>query len=245
MIAKLRVQFLVSILLLVTFLLQACVQPSSNGIGATQEAGNIPTWTPRPQDLTPFPTSTPFATLKPTDTATPAFTDTPAPTPTLKLVTYTAVKGNVNVRRGPGLEYNPIQVLYDGQTAQGVGRDRISRWILVELSSPPGVRGWVTTETQYAKVEGDVSILPFVKAEPANPAFIRNCTKHTMLILPNDVQLLDKYNKPYNEDRFNPGFYDVYDTENPKNVSIQTIDLAEGRTVDIRYDWTGDKSKCE
>jgi hypothetical protein len=152
--------------------------------------------------------------------------------------------GNLNVRRGPSIDYNYVGVLYDGGTAEAVGRDRISRWVLIELPDQSGVKGWVTTETDYSTVQGDVSILPFVQVEPASPAYIRNCTKHRMLISPTAVELLSKFDEPYNEERFGVGVYQVYDLENPDNVSIQEISLSEGRTVDIRLDWTGERSKC-
>ena len=57
--------------------------------------------------------------------------------------------------------------------------------------------------------------------------------------------MLDKFEKPYNEERFSVGIYHVYDLENPENKPIKKVDLSEGETVDIQYDWTGEKSKCE
>lgn len=153
--------------------------------------------------------------------------------------------GNLHVRRGPSVDYNYVGVLYDGETAVAVGRDRISRWVLIELPGQPGVRGWVTTETDYSVVQGDVSTLPFVAVEPASPAYIRNCTKHTLVVYPGEIELLSKYDDPYNEERFGVGEYQVYDLENPEDEAIQVINLSEGRTVDILYDWEGEKSKCE
>ena len=125
------------------------------------------------------------------------------------------------------------------------GRDRISRWIRIELPSQSGVEGWITTETDYTQIHGDVSNLPFIETEPASPAFIRNCTKHEILILPAEVYLLSKYNTPYNEERFNVGVYQIYDTDIPGNVRLEDISLSEGKTVDVRYDGNGDKSKWE
>jgi len=150
----------------------------------------------------------------------------------------------LNVRRGPSTAYNPIYYLNDGETATVVGRDRISRWILIEVPSAPGARGWITTETDYTIVKGDVPSLPFVTEEPANPAYIRNCTKHRMIVMPVEVELLNKYNPPYNEERFDPGIYQVIDMEGP-GANYETVDLREGITVDIRYDAYGEKSKCE
>ena len=136
--------------------------------------------------------------------------------------------GNLFVHRGPGLEYNYVGVLYDGDTAIATGRDRINRWIRVELPSKSGVEGWITTETDYTRIYGDISNLPFIETEPASPAFIRNCTKHEILILPAEVYLLSKYNTPYNEERFDVGVYQVYDTDIPGNVRLEDVSLSEG-----------------
>jgi hypothetical protein len=249
MIAKSKIQYLIAISLL-AIVLQACAQPSNVGQDAPQASrtpGEVPTWTPRPDDLTltALPTATIRAPVLEASTAPPARTNTPAPPPTPKQVMFTVSGGNLNIRRGPSVDYNYVGVLYAGEIAEVVGRDRISRWVLIEVPSQPGLKGWVTTETEYSSVQGDVSIMPFVKVEPASPAYIRNCTKHEMLVLPNEVELLSKFDKPYNEERFGVGFYQVYDLENPHREAIQEISLSEGRTVDILFDWTGEKSKCE
>ena len=227
---------------------QSCALPNSNnsdGIQASSTPGEIPTWTPRPEDPAALPTATKPAPVSKTESAPPTAIASPFTTPTPKTVTITIAGGNLNVRRGPSIDYNYVGLFYDGETAIAIGRDRISRWVLIELPSRPGVRGWVTTETEYTTVDGDVSNLPFIETEPASPAFIRNCTKHSMRILPTGVELLSKFDEPYNEERFGVGAYLVYDLENPDNAAIQEISLSEGKTVDILYDWTGEKSKCE
>lgn len=221
---------------------QACIQAPDmqpDTTTASPTPGEIPTWTPRPKDLTALPTATKPAPVSGAQTATPAPTRTP------KKVAFALAGGNLNIRRGPSLAYNYVDVLYDGNTVIVIGRDRIGRWLMIELPSRPGLYGWVTTETAYSTVKGDVSSLPFVKAEPAAPAYIRNCTKHTLWILPAEVNLLDKFNEPFNEERFNVGVYQVYDLENPDVGSIQEVTLSEGKTVDITKDWAGEKSKCE
>ncbi len=93
-------------------------------------------------------------------------------------------------------------------------------------------------------LQGDISNLPFIETEPATPAFIRNCTKAIMWVLPDDVQLLDKFEAPFNEEQFNVGLHRVIDPNNP-DVSLKEIDLSEGERVDILYDGAGEKSKCE
>jgi hypothetical protein len=250
MIVKLKVHTILILLFLVTLGLQSCAFPDASQTDltpSTSTSGDIPTWTPRSADLTQtaLPTVTKPAPVSEIQSGTLTPTSTPASTPTPKQVTFTVKNGNLNIRRGPSVDYNYVGVLYDGETAIAVGRDRISRWVLIELPGQPGVKGWVTTETEYSSVQGDVSTLPFVTVEPASPAYIRNCTKHTMYIYPAEVELLTKYDDPYNEERFGVGVYQVYDLENPHDEVIQVINLSEGRTVDILYDWAGEKSKCE
>ena len=246
MIVKLKLQHLLILLILILFWLQACTPGDVQTVPApvTKSSGEIPTWTPRPQEVTVLPTATKPASVAAAQTATQAVTDTPPPSRTPKVVAISIEGGNLNIRRGPSTDYNPLYILRDGETAIVVGRDRISRWILIEVPSVPGARGWVTTETEYTTVKGDVPSLPFLKVEPASPAFIRNCTKHNLLVLPLEVILLDKFNEPYNEERFGPGIYEIYDLDGPKGV-LETVNLREGQTVDIRVDGLGEKSKCE
>ena len=231
--------------------LQGCAPAVSGGTEATKstpvQERTVPTWTPRPQDLTQIalPTATLLApvieeTLVPqTPTSTPRIEASPM------TVRVTIEGGNLFVRRGPGLEYNSVGVLYDGQTVIATGRDRISRWIRIALPAKPGTEGWITTETKYTLIDGDIPNLPYIQTEPARPAFIRNCTGHELWVYPPGVQLLDESESPYNEEQFSVGIYQIYDAENPENEPIEEVDLSEGETVDIRYDWTGERSKCE
>ena len=254
---KFKVQLaIMAMLLIVAF--QGCTFSTPTGTEAVQATSlsvDVPTWTPRPVDMT----QTALATaVRPTvqtqnepasDTQAVTFTPTPvkatriAPTP--KNVSVTIKGGNLFVHRGPSLYHNFVGVLYDGETAIANGRDRISRWIRIELPSKPDVDGWITTETIYTQVSGDLGDLPYIETEPAIPAYIRNCTKITVLILPADVQLLDKFNEPYNEEQFPVGVYQVIDLDFPGTAKLEDVNLSEGKTVDIRFDGAGEKSKCE
>ena len=244
---KLTIQTLMALLILATLVLQSCSPTETTvteAVQATSSSGEIPTWTPRPQDLTTPPTATKAAPILLTPSTIPTLVDATPIVPTPKNVSVAIVGGNLFVHRGPSLYHNFVGVLYDGEAVFATGRDRISRWLRVEIPSRPGVEGWITTETEYTRISGDIVNLPFIETEPAVPAFIRNCTKTTMWILPDDVQLLDKYNAPYNEEQFIVGRHQVVDPGNP-NVTLEDIELSEGKTVDIRFDGSGDKSKCE
>lgn len=246
---KSKVISLIVVLLTVAVLaIQSCapaVAENTDEVLASSTPGEIPTWTLRSVDQTALPTATEPAPVVPTATSTPTLVDLTVSAPTPKTVTVSIEGGNLNARRGPGLAYNYVDVLYDGETVIATGRDRISRWIRVELPGQSGREGWITTETDYTQINGDISNLPFVETEPARPAFIRNCLPHQIWVLPADVYLLPDYEKPYNEERFWVGIFQVYDLENPKNKPIEEVDLSEGETVEILYDWSGEKSKCE
>ena len=239
-------KFILTILFLGILAIQSCAPVVTDGtetVRATSPAGEIPTWTPRPQDLTALPTFTKPAPAKLTPSIAP--TDLALVVSTPRTVSVSIMGGNLFVHRGPSLYHNFIGVLYDGETVIATGRDRISRWLRVEIPSNPGVEGWITTETIFTQVSGDVVNLPFIETEPAVPAYIRNCTKTTIVIYPEDVQLLDKYNEPYNEEQFIVGRHRVLDLDFPGTAWLEDVQLSEGKTVDIIYDGAGDKSKCE
>lgn len=234
------------LILLTASTLTGCAAPDKETPPATDLPRDIPTWTPRPADLTaalpipPQPASPPTGSVP-----SPAASATSAGVPTSAQVTVQAVGGNLNIRRGPSVDYNPIDVLRAGRSLTAIGRDPVSRWVQVPLPSSPGKLGWVSILTTYSLVSGEVEDLPIVTVAPALPAFIRNCTKHRMLVLPPEVELLNKYNPPFNEERFPPGEYQVYDLEAGDGKTYQTVILLEGKRVDIREDGLGEKSKCE
>jgi hypothetical protein len=250
MIVKLKVQTIAALILLVVLAVQGCVPSQAeetNVPRATSTVGEVPTWTPRPAGLTQtaHPSATRPAPVSSATTVPPTATLTSPVVATPKIVRVKIEGGNLFVRRGPSLDYNYVDVLYDGVTVLATGRDRVSRWIRIALPSDPLVEGWITTETNYTLIEGDIPNLPYIETEPARPAYIRNCTMHELWVMPAEVKLLEKFEAPDNEVRFPVGIYQVYDLENPDNKPIEEVSLSEGKTVDIQYDWTGEKTKCE
>jgi len=229
--------FLVLILAMHSCIPSASVEQISPTAGAPRE---IPTWTPRPGSAP--------ETQQPTSTLS-VFTQTPTITallsPDFARVSIKAEGGNLHIRRGPGVDYNPISVLYAGKSAEAFGRDLVKRWVQIQLPSAPGKLGWVSALTEYSLITGNIEDLPVISSPPAVPAYIRNCTKNRMLVLPDEIELLGKYDEPYNEERFPPGEYQVYDLEAGDEKNYQTIILSEGSRVDILEDGLGEKSKCE
>lgn len=123
----------------------------------------VPTKTPIP----PAPTPTPTVVQATPDTPTPASAEpteaAPAETPVPSGASIT-VDTNLNVRTGPGTNYDRIGVLQQGSTATIIGRNAISSWWQISFADGPGGKGWVadgygaTTNT-----EG----VPVVEAPPA------------------------------------------------------------------------------
>lgn len=242
MINQSKKQIFIIFFLLIVLTLQACLpapntQESMSDASPTMNDELILTATPLTPTTPPTATKTPISN---TPTASPIPTQTPAP------VIFSVSGGNQNIRRGPGLAYNYINVLYDGEAAVVVGRNRAGDWLLVELPSDPAITGWMTTETEYAVVEGEIKTLPLMEdVDPPDPAYLRNCTKHRILVLPADVELLNKYNEPDNQTHLNVLTYQLYDLDVAGMPRLEDVSLVEGKRVDIRYDGNGDKSKCE
>jgi hypothetical protein len=229
----------------ILFTLAICVQAACQASVAVDpgpvQSGSapveIPTWTALPQEE-PFQVN-PAPTIRTIAASPPASTPRPAE------VTISAINGNMNIRRGPGVDYNTTGLLEEGETAFAVGRDRIRRWLFIEYPTVSGKTGWVSVLTAYTEIEGEIDALPVISVDPATPAFIRNCTKHTLWVLPARVELLPKANEPYNEERFSPGLYQVFDLDVSSDETIDEINLREGLFVDVIRDGNDVKSKCE
>lgn len=77
----------------------------------------------------------------------------PAPPPVSDEPTVTANPFNVNVRTGPGTEFNRIARLGVGRTAEVIGRNAEATWWQIDYA---GIVGWVSAE--YALLEPGVDI---------------------------------------------------------------------------------------
>lgn len=201
---------------------------------------DIPTWTPRPGETLEAPASA-TKPATPTSTATdlPEYTNTPAQ------ITVKVEGGNINIRRGPSIYYDTISVLKDGDRVSASGRDRKGEWVYLELPGSPGNYGWISLLTDYTTVSGYVRDLPYKEADPAVAAYIRNCTEHTMWVMPAYIELAKESASPYNEDRLWPGIFYIYDMNVNQNKPFMEISIKEGSSIDIIRDGNDKKSKCE
>ncbi len=197
-------------------------------------------------------TNSSLDTPAPSSSATPLSPPTVAPTATVILptplpsVTITAVDGNIYIRRGPGLPYNPIGVLAKGVSAQVIAQDVLSKWVQIHIPDLD-TTGWVSIQTPYSKIDGDLSQIPdFTFTEWPAPAYIKNCTEHDMFITPGNTYLPSLYTnaKYLNEYQVDPGTYIAYDMYYPDEPEAQVLEVREGVTVYITINGRGEGHKC-
>ncbi len=170
---------------------------------------------------------------------------TVATTPTAPAVIVTATNGNVFLRRGPDLGFNPISVLMEGQSATALARDVLAEWLQVPLPGNPDQTAWVSIQTQFTRVTGHVMSLPEVQPTyfPV-PASIRNCTYHQMSVDPGNITLPSVDNFPANDVQVNPGTYVIHDTDVDGYPEVLKVSVSEGSAIDVRVDGNGEKRKC-
>ena len=182
----------------------------------------------------------PTQTSLPTQSALPteAVSATPAG------VIITAASGNINIRRGPSAAYNALAGLVEGSSITASGRTEDGLWLNVPLPSDATRSGWISTQTGFSQIQGDVLSLPIQSFPPPIPAYIRNCTFHPMLVGgPGDVLLKDQTQSPGNKQQFNPGEYKIFD-QAVSNTLVKTLKLSEGDSVDILKDGLGNTYAC-
>jgi hypothetical protein len=205
------------------------------------------------QPTTPAPLATntalptaapPTVVILPSDTPVPTEAPTPtlAPSPTSNAVIITASTGGINVRRGPGVAYNVVGGLQQGNTATALARNEDGAWLFIPIPGNQAENGWISTLSGYSTIQGSVNGLVIQPHPPAVPAYLRNCTFHPMLVKPGDVLLVDQTQSPNNKKQFNPGDYQVYDQT--VNALVKTIRLHEGDSIDITTDGLNNTYAC-
>jgi len=218
----------------VTFLffglmVQACAQAKADASAATP---TVPFPSPFPSPTIVFETAVPTATL-----ALPTLTFVPA-------VTLEAVGGNLFIRRGPDMAFNPIGALYKGTRVKVLARDVLGKWVQIQIPDSDKT-GWVSVQTSFSRIEGSLDALPQLSpAEWPLPAYLRNCTHHRMYIMPEEAILPSALEKPDNEIWVYPGVHQVYDIEVPGDPEVLEVTVKEGDLIEIHEDGLGEWRKC-
>jgi uncharacterized protein YgiM (DUF1202 family) len=222
--------------LFLLFLVQACAQSKADA--STAAPTEVAASTPVAQE-SPSPMPTPTAE---TPTLTPTPTQ-PSATP-ISDVTITAVKGNLFIRRGPNMAYNPIGVLYKDTSAKIIARDVLSDWAQIQIPNSDQT-GWVSVQTDYSQVKGDLKPLPEITIDEwPLPAYVRNCTHHQMYVPEIDLVIPSLFEYPENEVWIYPGTYTALDIDVNDYPEVETFTIKEGSEVELLWDGLGEKRKC-
>jgi hypothetical protein len=228
----------VSIALLIVLVTQACAQVRLD----------VPPALPTARDIAPFTTEE-QANLLPTQTSTveipiPIETEIPPTATSFPKVTISAVKGNLFIRRGPDMAFNPIGVLYKDTSAEVIARDVLSKWVQIKISNSDKT-GWISIQTNYSQIEGEIQNLPeYTPTEWPIAAYLRNCTHHQMYVMPSEVVISSSFAFPDNEIWVYPGTYTVYDIDVPGDPEVGQFVIKEGSNMEIRDDGLGEHRKC-
>ena len=71
----------------------------------------------------------------------------------------------VNVRAGPGTQYDLVGILIPGQTSEVIGRSTTGTWLKIVYVGGPDNAGWVLRE--FVRVVGDSPNMPTIEAPPS------------------------------------------------------------------------------
>lgn len=191
-------------------------------------------------DAPSIATNTPL----PTATLVPA-TEEPSATPTPS-VRLTAINGNLYIRRGPSTAYDRIGILKSATSANIIGQDMLSKWVQIQIPNTEET-GWVSLLTPFSQIDGNLEDVPaFTFTEWPEPAYIKNCTEHDVIILPNEIYLYSLWtNADYlNYVQVDPGVYELQDATLPDAPVYETIDVQEGETYYITVNGLDEYHKC-
>ena len=174
-------------------------------------------------------------------TVTPTqFPPTQFPAP---IITITAIKGNLFIRRGPDMAFNPIGVLYKDTKADVIGRDVLTKWVQVIIPNSRNTVGFPFK--RFIPGRRRLSSLPdFTPTVWPVAAYLRNCSHHEMYILPGEITLPSSLGYPENEIWLYPGRYTIYDLDVTDQPAVMDVDIREGSDVEILIDGLGEKRKC-
>jgi hypothetical protein len=188
------------------------------------------------------------ATIRSTSAAPPvpgATKPAPSPSATVAAAVQVTALGNVYVRRGPDLAFNPISIMSKGAVATATGRDVLSNWVRVPLPEDNSEVGWLSIMSEFTQVSGDVAALPEIDPQVwPEPASVRNCTLHELWIHPAGLVLPPVYEFPNNEVRLDPGLYTILDVDVEGYPELLKADLSEGTIIEVLVDGLGEKKKC-
>jgi uncharacterized protein YgiM (DUF1202 family) len=158
---------LVLLACIMAFALAAC-----NGASDAPVVAEVPTSTVQPVPsqtvrvtATVRPTNTPLPTFTYTPTLTlipPTTTDTPMPSLTPTVVGIVSAVQAINVREGPGTEYDILIALPAGTGVEIIGQSPDFEWLNIRLDD--GREGWISE--QFIRIEPSPTPIPSMTPSP-------------------------------------------------------------------------------
>lgn len=108
----------------------------------------------------------PAATQPPAQEAAPTEAPTAAPTPTVAQAAEAIASSQINVRGGPGTNYNIVGAANAGQHFPITGKNNDGTWWQIDFN---GQKGWVFGELVTTQNVQQVAIAPDIPAPPPTP----------------------------------------------------------------------------
>jgi hypothetical protein len=223
-----------TVVLVLAFFSQAC---SASQQPALAEAES------QPAAVAPTNTLAPTMVVEPTKTPTPTLEVTPSSTS--PAVTITAVEGDLAIRKGPDISFDATTKLQNGETATVLARSIMDSWVQIEIPSQAGDTGWISVQTNYSIVNGNLLDLPRIDSVEWNVgSYLINCTPHKMIAKPGNVILQPVDDAPANRVWFSPGLYSVYDLDVTGQPVAANLSVTEHREFHILKDGTRKQWTC-
>lgn len=98
----------------------------------------------------------------------------PQPVPAPSTDTGTVISDRLNVRTGPGINYDVVYILHRGETVKLTGhRSEDANWVRVNLN---GTNAWVSGRPDYLHTAAHIPSMPIWKEAGQNPAPTQNIT---------------------------------------------------------------------
>jgi hypothetical protein len=193
------------------------------------------------QQSQPSEVETPTADVQTVSLAqTPSPTVEVEPSATSPAVMVTVVNGDLSIRTGPDMSFDAIAKLQDGETVTVLARSIMDGWVQIQIPSQAGETGWISTQTNYSIVTGNLLDLPRIDLVEWNVgSYLNNCTTHQVLVKPGDAIL-----QPQSRAWFTPGTYSVYDLNVDGQPVVANLTVLEHREYNIRKDGAGQRFDC-
>jgi hypothetical protein len=173
----------------------------------------------------------------------PAMESTPSPTP--PTVTVTILNGDLSIRTGPDISFDAIAKLQDGDTVTALARSIMDGWVQIQIPSQAGKMGWISIQTNYSIVTGNLLDLPRIDIVEWNVgSYLNNCTSHQMIVKPGGKILQPVESPTENGVWFTPGTYSVFDMDVDGQPIVANLTVLEHREYNIRKDGNGQRSDC-